>query len=691
MRGALLSCAMACVIASAAASPVSAQGKKDTTVVKADSVRLRILERLRRLAQPPGADSIRLARASAALAERTRPGRPTGQTASSGDSIMDALLRLPGYSFIEYEGTALHFRSKDRRLNLRGSKERRAQLLQAGIRLTADSAIVYEELGRLVRALGESVYTPEAGEEVTSGSLVLSLDEERGSAMDARTRYDQGSADWIVHGDLPAIGSETVHGVHARFTSCDADTWHYYFEAGEVKIEQARTLVARPVTLYFHGVPVLWLPFIAQGLDRDRSSGLLTPRFSVNDIVRNSRGYSRRISNVGFYWALSEYADATVALDWFSGQFTSLTGSFRYRWLNQFLDGRANFRQYWRAEGGSELAFDTQHRWDASERTRLSLSARYASSTDFVRRNSFNPRELTQSINSEGGIAHRFDWGSLSVGANRQQYLSDDRVEETLPNASLSLNPLTFKNITWNGSVSFNRRSSDRPDQLVDSTFSLGLADRVTQGARLSSSFSLGGLSWSQSLDYSALTTLGVPDPGLAGDSTGSTRRDLGQGDISWSTGLGYQQRLSLLGSTTVTPSLQLSGSFFRSDAVPAAEDFVAAPSRFSLGANLRTDIYGMFGGFGPFSAIRHKISPSFSYEYAPAVTPTPLQEEVFGSRVLQTRSVLSLNLNQTFEAKIVDDGGRGANHRKRRRRARRPPPRPWRRSRWTKKLDLAA
>ena len=62
------------------------------------------------------------------------------------------------------------------------------------------------------------------------------------------------------------------------------------------------------------------IPFIVNNISPDRSSGLLTPTFSINDIVRTSQSYSRRVSNMGFYWAINDYMDATVAVDWWSGQ-----------------------------------------------------------------------------------------------------------------------------------------------------------------------------------------------------------------------------------------------------------------------------------------------------------------------------------------------------------------------------------
>lgn len=127
--------------------------------------------------------------------------------------------------------------------------------------------------------------------------------------------------------------------------------------------------------LYFADVPVAWLPFIAQSLGTGRASGLLTPRFSINDIVRRG-GYRRRISNVGFYWAMSEYTDATVAFDWFSGNFTSVTSSLRYSWVRQFLNGSLNFRQYWRDDGRTEMSFDTNHDWKIDRRETPAGSAR---------------------------------------------------------------------------------------------------------------------------------------------------------------------------------------------------------------------------------------------------------------------------------------------------------------------------
>ena len=353
-------------------------------------------------------------------------------------------------------------------------------------------------------------------------------------------------------------------------------------------------------------------------------------------------------------------------MDWFDQTFFAMTGSLRYTFRRQFLDGDLSFRRFWNQDGSTELALDTRHSWEFDERTQMRISGRFISNNDFVRQNSFNPQEVTQSIDSEAGINRRFGWGSLSMSANRKQYLSDDRTEWLLPSANLSLSPITlfqapsseaafYNNMTWSGSGGVRRNTVDR---LQGDTLSLALADTEVRAAFARSNLSIGNLTFSQSVDLNERETFEVPEALLLlGDSadpadllTGSPVRDIAEATLGWSAGVGYQQQL--IGSTTLTPRLSLSGSMFRADTDSLAQNFIAAPSRLSFGAQLKTDIYGFFGGFGSFEAIRHKISPAFDYQWTPATTPTSLQQEVFGSRALQPKNTLSISLTQTFEAK---------------------------------------
>lgn len=645
-----------------------AQGGAAAAPQQTDSTRLQIFDRLRRLGRAPGADSVLYVQDSLRLAEAAagvRPGAGAGL-----DSIATALMTMPGYSLTEYRGASADFRAEERVLVLRADSAQRARVVQEGMQVEADTSITFDQTTGLVQMRGMTTFTPPTGDPVESPQMVYDLDQGRGSALDAQTSYMQQGQKWLVRGDMPFAAQDSSFMSHARFTSCDLTVPHSHFETDEIKIVGGRVLVARGVRLRFGDVPVFWLPFIAQSLSSGRASGLLTPRFSMNDIVRTSGGYRRRVSNIGFYWAMSDYSDALVAMDWFSQTFFSVTGSMQYRFNRNFLQGTTNVRRYWREGGSTELSFDTQHSWQPDERTDLRLSGRYASSNAFVRENSFNPREVTQSIDSEGGLNRRFGWGAVSISANRQQYLSDDRTEWTLPSANLSLSPITlfrsaptdshfWNNMTWSGSSNVRRNTVDR---LRPDTFTIAQASTARTGGGLSSNLSLGRLTFSQSVDFSQDETLGVPEALLAfGDSadkallvTGAPARDIAQANLGWSTSVNYQQQL--IGSTTLTPRLGISGNLFRADTSTFANDFVSAPSRVSFGANLKTDIYGFYPGFAAFEAVRHKISPSFDYQWSPESSPTQLQRNVFGSRVLRPQNVVAVTLNQTWEAKRRSD-----------------------------------
>ncbi|HIC53741.1 MAG TPA: LPS-assembly protein LptD, partial [Gemmatimonadetes bacterium] len=241
-----------------------------------DSTRLRIRERLQRLSRPPGFDSILYLqdslRAAVAL-EGRRPG-----VGNVGDSVSAALLDMPGFSLTEYDAGSATFEAEDRILLLIAPEDGRASVAREGVTVAADTAILFDDTSGLLTTTGNATFTPPEGDPVESVSLIYDINEGRGSAIDARTSFREGGANWQVRGDMPFAAQDSTFMSHAQFTSCEIEEPHYHFEANEIKIVGGNVLVARGVRLYFADVPVFWLPFIAQSLAQGRSSGLLTPR-----------------------------------------------------------------------------------------------------------------------------------------------------------------------------------------------------------------------------------------------------------------------------------------------------------------------------------------------------------------------------------------------------------------------------
>ena len=164
--------------------------------------------------------------------------------------------------------------------------------------------------------------------------------------------------------------SNRIYAGTSDITSCDLPMPHYHFSAREVKWMSRTMLVARPVMLYVRDVPVLWLPFIFQDLRPGRHSGVLVPQFGFYDLVRPSRDYYRQVSNMGYYWATSDYFDLTGRVDWFSDRYVQYGVSGQYRWLNRFVDGTLAVNHQWESGGGSGLAV----RWDHRQTFNLSTS-----------------------------------------------------------------------------------------------------------------------------------------------------------------------------------------------------------------------------------------------------------------------------------------------------------------------------
>ncbi|HSJ13996.1 MAG TPA: putative LPS assembly protein LptD [Longimicrobiales bacterium] len=641
--------------AAAAQQPDSAQ-QQDTARNAAERARER-LRALRPLAAPDTAVAPDTTRQPPAQVRIQAPGRAARAPAADGgiprDSVMEALARLEGFIATEYQGEEATFEADSGRLQLL----RAASVAREGQRLSADSSVTYNEVTGIACGFGRPTISGTGLDApLISDTVCYNINARLGVAANAETSIAQG-ANWRMRGIQFYTVGDTVYSHNALFTDCDLP-WehvHYYFGAREVKVVRNNTLVARNVTLNFADVPVFWLPFMVQSLSRGRRSGLLMPRFGINDIVRNSSRYNRRVEDIGFYWAVNDYMGAEVALDWNSNNYTALRGSFDYSVLSQFLGGGLTFRRFWKEEGGTELTLASRHEWQPNERTRLGASANYSSSTDFVRRRSIDPRELTRSVDSNVNLNRQFNWGSLTLGATRNQYLHDGTVRMTLPSVGVNLAGVTlfsalpgeerfYSNASWTASAD----SRVETQSVGANSSNLSAQDRRTVSGRVSSRFSMGRLGFDQSLtvndDQRDPRTIVLEDTDSTRVLPGATERRL-----QWNAGLNFQQRL--IGTSTFTPGLRVRGEMLRNDSTGDA--MVNAPMRLDFTAALQTDLYGFWPGIGPLSRIRHRMSPSFNYTYSPAPKPDSLQQAVFRSLgTIREQNTLSIGLSQTFEGK---------------------------------------
>lgn len=599
------------------------------------------------------ADSIR--RDSARVELEARRQALSGEGFPERDSVFQRLMQLSGFQAVEYRGDRVELEVARELVKLRGD----AQANYAASVLEADSISYFADL-QFIRARGDIRLSGEGREVRNDSVLFYDISRFKGTIMDARTSFAERGAEWYVRGTATLSGDDTAYVQVGTFTTCELEEPHYWFKAGKIKVVSNNYIVAWPVVFYIHGIPVAWLPFFAQDIRPGRRSGFLPPRFGFNDIVQTGNT-ARSVSDFGYYLALSPYLDAQFTADWLSGSFTRLNGAFRYRFLKKFLRGNI-LTSYSFGGAGRNYEIQANHDQQLTPSTDFRLNARFVRNTRLFEDRIFeDPTLQTQTINTDVGLNHRFDFAALNFSARRQQFLGDQEGRTTLelPRLQMSFSPVTlfrapatragpFNNLTWSGNLNFNRQL--RLQEADD--------DQTTTRADYANSLRLGRFNVSGSANLNDIRTVPFDDSlGVEGDPFSQTQ-------INWNSGADYQ--VDLMGSTVLRPTVQVNGARFKSP--DTGGDFLNVPTRLNVGATLSTDLYGFLPGFGPFSRIRHKLSPNFRYTYSPEVEVADSLQQIpgFPGGSARARNTLQVTLNQTFEAKVrprsrgeAEDAGR--------------------------------
>jgi sec-independent protein translocase protein TatC len=611
-------------------------------------------------------------------AQARRLGLPTApsQSFAPEDSAYRSLLERQGYAVTKYRADSATILADERRLELVGD----AMTERQGATMEADS-ITYEERSCALDASGDPKLFSE-GQVLVGEGLRYDTCRKRGVVRDALTNFQEGSTVWFLRGDIAKDSlNNRIFAGHGEITSCDLPVPHYHFAARELKWISNTVLVARPVVLYIRDVPILWLPFIFQDLKPGRHSGILIPQFGLSDIIRTSEGYQRQIANIGYYWATNDYMDLTGRLDWFSRRFVSVGLQMNYRWLGRFLSGTLAGDQVWQSGGGRTTSF----RWDHQQRfnlsTSLNMSLGYVTDTRVINDNAIDPLLNTQNINSQLNLNKRFRWGTVTIGGNRRQSISDGSYTQLLPALTIVPRPVAIgSNSTW--SPQFRATRDEAIDQLAGVVRFVGpdgtidsvdaRRDRRTTSARLDTPFRFGSFNWANAVSLSDQTVSGVdtvfirlpnqdtPDPADSVDVIRVVAGDF-RSEFNWDTGINLP--FIFRGTWKIQPTIGVTnvtgGPFaFRNRNTDGGWVVQGKRAQFSL--SMTPTFFAFFNvGFLPgLSRVRHSINPLLSFSYAPSATvPRAYAEAITESgSTPELRSPaqqqLTLALNQNFEAK---------------------------------------
>ncbi len=618
---------------------------------------------------------------------------------SSPDSVMERLSKTKGYTVTRYEGQIVTFDALSKAIQIAAEGARKAAVQRGDQTVVTDSTIRYVDRHVTVMSrdsAGRYTIVPGGGQAPIAGRTTATYDlaERSGRINQAQFVVDNGGQKWYVTPDAMKVevGDTTkkipgrIYGVGGSLTSCDDSIPDYHFEVSEVK-RTANTLVARPAVLYIGDVPVMWLPFMFQDIRNGRRSGMLTPRFGVSDIVRNSPTYRRDIENIGYYWALNPYMDAQLWMDWRSPTggsstgdpgFTRFNGEWRYAWRNRFLQGQIAAAYTNQRDGQTNLALSWAHSQDFSRNSRLTANLNYVTSTSLQRQNTFNPYAAMATISSSLNYSQKLGPAQLSIGGTRKQYPGRDQVDQTLPTLSLTTSPISAGSwLVWTPSFSYTASQTLHIDQ--PGLFSQRYFTNTT-GALDSAAVKRSNYTSSMSFDtpiqifgFDLKNSFRINDqqnifpqqyviyPNPNDTSVKETRvfASTYRTDVDWTPSFALPPFLH--GMFNLTPSVSFQNvdpSAFWVRTERTGGQFVHQSKRPVFGVSAAPTVYGLIDGFGPFTRLRHTISPTVSWSYAPSATVS----DEFLTAIGRTRvgylgslpqNALTFGLNQNLEAKF--------------------------------------
>lgn len=610
------------------------------------------------------------------------------------DSVMSALLSRQGYSVTRYQGENVVFKAQEHTMNLVG---KRAAVQRDSATLVGDT-IQFNDSTNIVIARGDTLLLsdPSQGQDdiMALGSIRYDVNNRRGVVRNVTTAVESGQR-WVVHGDIAAFKGDSTDAGRAAFyardgwlTSCEELEPHYHFAARELKLVSKNVMVARPAVLYIADIPVMWLPFVFQDMRGGRKSGILAPRIGFNQIFRQSPFLRRTIEDVGYYFALSDYFDAQVSMDWrsdarstaFDPGYLKFTGQTQYRWRDRFISGTLAASYHYLRNGQTNTQYSLNHQQEFSQRTRLNATFNYVTNTTIQRNISFNPQQSLQTIRSSMNYSTGRGPFTVNVGGTQTQYPGRSQLDRDFPSLGITTKPIRVgENFTWTPGLNISNAQSFDIDQVGDFGFRYirdpvsGALDslRIRRNTRRTSisfdtpiqfyGFNLrNAIRISDVLnDFPQRRTIYTD----VNDTTSKVERVFARDYVTgldWDTGFNLPSFLQ--GSWNITPNVSFQKVDGRSPLIVRTErtggKFVAQSMRPSYGVSVSPKLFGFFPGFGPVERIRHAIEPQVIFAYTPKGNVSneflaangDIAQGYLGNNEQNT---ISLGLATSFEAKL--------------------------------------
>ena len=243
--------------------------------------------------------------------------------------------------------------------------------------------------------------------------------------------------------------SGVIYLQHGRYTTCDDPHPDFYISLSRAKVRPGKEVVFGPAYLVVADVPLPFaIPYGFFPFTKSYSSGFIMPTYGDE----SNRGFYLR--DGGYYFAISDKMDLKLLGEIYTkgswGLSAAMNYTKRYRFNGSFY---ASFQNTQTGDKGmpdftrsKSFKIQWSHRQDQKANPYSSLSASVNFATSSYERNNlsslYNPQTLTQSTRTSS-----VSWSttfssiglSLSSTANLSQNMRDSSIAMTLPDLNISL------------------------------------------------------------------------------------------------------------------------------------------------------------------------------------------------------------------------------------------------------------
>ena len=463
-----------------------------------------------------------------------------------------------------------------------------------------DSSLVHAtgSLDSLGKKFGTPIFKM-GSDTYENDTIAFNFKTKKGLISDVYTQQDDG----YMTAQLAKRGANgEIYLQHGRYTTCDKDHPDFYIALSRAKMRPGKDVVFGPAYLVVADVPLTFaIPYGFFPFSKSYSSGFIMPTYGDE----TSRGFYLR--DGGYYFAINDKMDLKLLGEIYTKGSWGLSAASnyrkRYKYSGSFfasyqntVNGEKNMPDYTKA---TSFKVQWSHRQDSKANPYSSLSASVNFATSSYERNNltsmYNPQAMTQSTRTSS-----VSWSttfssigmSLSSTFNLNQNMRDSTIALTLPDLNISISRFYpfkrrhavgkerwYEKISMSYTGQLSNSISTKEDRLMHSSLTRDWRNGMQHSIPISGNFTLFGY-------------LNI-NPSLTFTDRMYTQKQ----ELSWDEATQTVKRDTLQGFYNVY--------------------------NWAFSVSASTKLYGMYipsrKVFGDkIMAIRHVVTPSVSFNYAP-------------------------------------------------------------------------